>query len=470
MKIVMFSINPLFPGYVMGGAPKHLQNIAIYLGEQGHQVQIFCTRAEGSSEPFHWHANVEVRPVLRFHQPFPMPYGVPAYDMASILHEIGDALQAADRFYMHDGELLFPFAYQHIPTVISLRDNVYPETILGGYLFEAHRLILISEYSRQYYETTVGRFFPELPQRIEVIHNGLDWSRFRPTPPSDELLSLLPFDPSQHVVVLHPHRPEPTKGIPQTLAVADLLVHQYGISNLRVLIPRWLDLQLTPDLQAFYDDVQAQVNARGLQQHVVFHQWLPQRLLPEYYSLGAVTLSLGSFPESFGNAVYESMGCGTPSIAARIATHRELLPDHLIDKVDFDDAQSAAGIAADIIRSGRRTSPETLSYLHEYYGIDRQLARYADLILNAEIAPPMQYRHPVIDASTRFRLAPWCYVNAAGEVYHDFRADYASLGVLTSLLRNAEDGITFAQAASAGIDAEAIHHWLREGYLVPVFE
>jgi hypothetical protein len=32
MKIVAFSINPLFPDQVMGGAPKHLQNIVMYLG------------------------------------------------------------------------------------------------------------------------------------------------------------------------------------------------------------------------------------------------------------------------------------------------------------------------------------------------------------------------------------------------------------------------------------------------------
>ncbi len=468
MKIAMFSINPQFPEYITGGASKHLKNVAIYLGAQGHQVVLYCTRSEGSSEPFRWHENVEVRPVLRFHQPFPMPYGVPAYDMASILQDVGDGLRDADRFYMHDGELLFPFAYQHIPTVVSLRDNVYPETILGGFLFQSHRLILISEYSRQYYEATVGRFFPELPERVEVVHNGLDWSVFKPTPPSDELLALLPFDPAQHVVVLHPHRPEPTKGIPQTLAVVDLLVHEYGISNLRVLIPRWLDVQLTPDLQAFYDEVQAQVHRRALQQHVVFHPWLPQHLLPGYYSLGAVTLSLGSFPESFGNAVYESLGCGTPSIAARIATHRELLPDDLIDKVDYDDADSAARIAADIIRSGRRTSPETLRYLHEHYSMEHQLARYADLILNAEVMPPMQYRHPTIDETTRFWLAPWCYINAAGMIYHDFRADYTSLDALTPLLIQSPAGITFEQAQAVGVGAETIQHWLREGYLVPV--
>jgi glycosyltransferase involved in cell wall biosynthesis len=464
MRIVMFSINPLFPDRVMGGAPKHLQNIAIHLGELGHKVFILCTRSPDSTEPFHWHENVRVIPSLRFKQPFPQPYAVPAYDIADILQEVGEYLQTADRFYMHDGELLFPYLYAHVPTVVSLRDNVYPETIHGGFLFSGYKLILISEYSRGYYEATVGRFFPDLSERIEVIHNGLDWSKLKPTPPGEELLSKLPFDPRQHPIILHPHRPEPTKGIPQTLAIVDLLVHQYGLTDIRTLIPRWLDVQNTPELRAFYDEMQAEITRRGVDEQVVFHDWLPQRLLPEYYSLGAVTFSLGSFPESFGNAVYESLGCGTPSIAARIATHRELLPDHLIDKVDYDDAETAAKLAYEIITTKRRTSSETLAYLHEHYAVERQLARYAEVILNAEVAPPLTYQHSSIGEATRFSLAPWCYINAKGLVYHDFRADYTSLGGLTDLLPR---GVTLVEAVEHGVTQHEMLRWYREGYLVP---
>jgi glycosyltransferase involved in cell wall biosynthesis len=467
MRIVMFSINPLFPDRVMGGAPKHLQNIAVHMGGLGHQVIVLCTRSPESSQPFQWHENVRVLPTLPFKQPFPQPYAVTAYDIADIVQQVGDQLATADRFYMHDGELLFPYLYAQVPTVISLRDNVYPETIHGGFLFSAHKLILISEYSRAYYAATVGRFFPEFDGRVEVIHNGLDWSRLKPTPPSEELLARLPFDPGQHTVILHPHRPEPTKGIPQTLAVVDLLVHRYGLRDIKTLIPRWLDVQNSPDLQAFYDSVQAEIDARSLGDNIVFHDWLPQRLLPEYYSLGAVTFSLGSFPESFGNAVYESLGCGTPSIAARIATHRELLPDDLIDKVDFDDAETAAQIAHEIISSKRRTSPPTLAYLHQHYGIEQQLSRYANVILNADVAQPMTYRHPEQNEATRYRLAPWCYINGKGQVYHDFRADYTSLGALTDALRTHSHGVTMAESAALGISPDDVMNWYRAGYLVP---
>src|SRR5690606_4944228 len=118
------------------------------------------------------------------------------------------------------------------------------------------------------------------------------------------------------------------------------------------------------------------------------------QLLPQYYSLGDVTLSLGSFVESFGNAVYESLGCGTPSVVARIATHRELLPDNLVDKVDFDDAASAAEIVHEILSTERPTSPETLDYLKVHYNFKDQLAAYAETIENAKVSKPMQFVAP----------------------------------------------------------------------------
>ncbi len=72
-------------------------------------------------------------------------------------------MQQADRFYIHDGEFVFPYVYHDKPTVVGLRDNVYPETIQGAFHFKGHTLIVISEYARQFFLQTVGRFFPELP-------------------------------------------------------------------------------------------------------------------------------------------------------------------------------------------------------------------------------------------------------------------------------------------------------------------
>jgi glycosyltransferase involved in cell wall biosynthesis len=468
MNIVAFCINPLFPDQVMGGATKHLQSVAVYLGESGHRVTVLCTRRSDSSTPFRWHENVEVLPVLPFHQPFPQPYAVPGYDMAAIIQEVGEHLQTADRFYMHDGEFLFPFVHRHVPTVVSLRDNVYPETLHGSFLFQGDKLILISENSRQHFLHTAGRFFPDYASRTVVIHNGVDWGDFKPTPP-DRILDIVPVQPGAYPIVLHPHRPEATKGIRETLAVTDLLVHQYGYGDLKVLVPKWLDLALegSGELREFYASIEAEIVRRGLNEHIVFHDWIPQSLMPEYYSLGSVTLALGSFVESFGNSVYESLGCGTPSIPARISSHRELLPEHLVDKVDYGDIETAARIAAEIIRDKRRTSAETMQYLHEHYSVQKQRAAYAEAILNARVREELRYQLSPINDQTRFVLPPWCY-RASHGIYHDFHATYLQSPELEQLVMQHPQGFTFAQANTLHVAREAVMDWYRDGYLSPL--
>ncbi len=268
-------------------------------------------------------------------------------------------------------------------------------------------------------------------------------------------------------MVLHPHRPEESKGIWQTIEVADRLVHAYGFDNLRVLVPRWLGVQFDPGVQALYQRVEQEIARRGLSEHFVFHAWIPADLLPEYYSFGQVTLALGHFVESFGNAVYELLGCGTPAVVARISSHRELLSEALIDKVDFGDHEAAARIAAAILRKKRHTSEATLDYLHAQLRVDDQLRAYADTILNAKIAPPMQFRFTPLDDSTRFALPIWCYRAEGKGIYHDYLADYYSSAALEGLLNRHPQGFRFGEAAADGVSADQVMGWYRDGYLVP---
>ena len=466
MKIVMFSITPLFPEHDMGGGQKHLRTIARHLAERGHDLTILCTRRADTNTPFRWHERIEVLPILRFRQPFPGPYDTPAFNIANIVQDVAEHLQGANRFYIHDGEFLFPAVYRHVPTVVSLRDNVYPETTLGAFYFQGCRLILISEYARAFFTATAGRFYPELPDRMTVIHNGIDWGRFKPTPPG-RILDLIPVDPERDQIVLHPHRPEESKGLRQTIDVVDRLVHEHGLDRIKTCVPLWLGLAQDPAIQELYDRAMADIEARGLTDHFVFHPWVPVDLLPEYYSLGGVTLALGSFVESFGNAVYESLGCGTPAVVARISSHREILPEELVDKVDFDDAETAAQRAAVILRERRRTGQATLDYLHAHYRMDRQLERYAEAIENAAVLDELRFELTPLTDHTQYRLAPWCYLADRG-IYHDYRADYLESPALRALLIACPDGFSPALAASYGVEPERFEEWRRDGYLTPI--
>lgn len=468
MKIVMCSINPLFVDKVIGGSTKHLRRVAEHLAGLGHQVVILCTRRDDSQNDIRWHSNIKVRAVFKFKQPFPLPYDIPAYEMTHIIQQILDECADADRLYLHDGEILFPPICHRLPTVISLRDCVYPETMLGSFLFQGDAIITLNEYCKKSLMATAGTFLQDLPERVRVIPNGFDWDLFKPTPPSHELLEILQIDPSQHTIVLHPHRPELSKGLMQTINTVDQLVHQYHFQNLKVLIPKWFDANQSPDLLKFLHNMQSDISQRGLSDIFIFHDWLPQRLMPEYFSLGHVTLVLGHFVEAFGNATYESLACGTPAVVSRVSSNRDLVPDALLAKVHFDDIDAAARLAADILNTSQRTSQATLEFLKEHYGVQEQCQAYAETIVNAKKLSPMQYRLDATSADLRYVLAPWCYT-WDDSVYHDHLAKHVQNAMLVKISQAFPAGATRYEMLMLGAAEAAVQSWMDDGYLVRAY-
>ena len=458
--IAVFSMTPLFPDFAMGGGQNQLKKVALHLGEQGHRLTIFSTRRQGSTQPFRWHENVHIKPVLRFKQPYPEPYFTPLYHIANAMREVGNAIAEADIHYSHDGGLIFPYVYQAKPTVISLRSIIYPETLQCAFLFQGDEWIVPSEHSRASYIAAVGQFSPNISERMHAIHNGFDWDRFRFTPP-DAIFEFIPRDIAEHPIMLFPHRPEISKGIYEVLQVAQRLIHDRGWANLRILVPRWLDAESEPGNRAYYDELKGAIAAAGLTDNFVFHEWINEALIPQYYSLADVSMCIGSCVETFGNTPFESLGCGTPAILARVATYRDLLADEHIDRVDYGDIDAVVACADDILRAKRRTSPATLAHLRAEFSQQKMVTIYAEVILNAAKRPPLRYAIPRYHSETRYRLAPWCYLTQGRGIFHDFLSTYRADEKLIALVERSPGGF-----AADAVDAASLARWIDEGYVV----
>jgi len=466
MKIIIFSINPIFPDRVTGGASKHLYNIARHLGQLGHSVEILCAQPEKESSPFDWSENVRVLPILPFNIPFPQPYNISGPDLAVIVQRLSDALIDADRFYIHDGEFLIPDVYQSIPTIASFRDNIYPESVLGTFIGKADEVICVSDFSAAVIKSTAGRFFPNLKDRIHQVNNGIDFDKFKPVDPVS-LAHRLGINLDEERVLLHPHRPEPGKGLPETIMVVDRLVHQHGLSNIRVLIPEWIASMLSAGDSDFYNEMMHLMQDLGVQDHFQFIPWLPIERMPELYSLGEVTLCLGNIVEAFGNVAYESMACGTPSIVARVGVHRTMMPDELISKVNFGDIKGAAEKVMTILNDHGQVSQEALTYLRAEMDISRQVGDYGDIILTCQKRDRLQFSLPLIQADQDYILAPWCYFDE-DRIYHDFRGSFESAAQLAELL-SGRQSINRHKAKEAGVTEETWEKWIDCTWIVPVF-
>ena len=429
----------------------------------GHEVVILSTKRPDSTISFYWHDAVLVKPVLEFKQPFPEPYDIPGYAMANNIEAALTHLKEADRLYIHDGEFLFPAVYKDIPTVVSLRDNAYPETMLGSFLFQGDALVTISEYSHKMVSNTVGRLFPELIKRTVMVSPGVNFELFRPRTISPKLKEIIPIDTTKHHIVLHPHRPEESKGLMETVAVVDLLVHRYHLSNTLVLVPHWFDADVSPKVNEYLARVHTEIKKRGLEGNFFFHKWLSPSLMPEYYNLGDVMLALGSFVEAFGNTIYESFACGTPAVMAKVGPYRQFLPDDVLPKVHYRDADTAAQLAAEIIKNKQRTPKEVLAYLKTNYDSRIQLQKHAEVILSVQKLPSLKFQPT---EHKEFKLAPWCYI-WEDNIYHDFLAKHRVIKDLGELLRVKPSGFSLEDAQTKGITTQ-VSEWLQEGYIVPV--
>ncbi len=467
MKIVMFSINPIFPKLVTGGASKHLYHIAQYLGDQGHEVEILCARAEGGQDKFIWTENVTVYPILPFHLPFPQPYAVSGGELALIVDRLAEHLLTADRFYIHDGEFLLPDLYAKLPTIISFRDNIYPESVLGSFISQADDILSVSEFSASVIAATAGCFYPGLTDRIHQVNNGIDLSVFKPVDPVF-LAQRLGVKTAAETVLLHPHRPEPGKGLPETIRVADQLVHQYGLENLKILVPEWIGTMVSSGEADFYSVMLALMDELKVRDHFQFIPWISQAEMPALYSLGEVTLCLGSIVEAFGNVAYESLACGTPSIVAKVGVHRTLLPETMIDKVAFGDTETAAEKIFGIIREKRQVPESTIKYLEKHLDFEKQVRTYADVITNAQKRPQLNFVRTPISPDRSFVLAPWCYFEG-NWLYHDFHNRYSPAGKLLEL---AGEGRAFTEsdAGLLGVTTPDWEGWIEETVIVPKFD
>ncbi len=461
-RIAVFSMTPLFPDFAMGGGQVQLKKVALHLGELGHRLTILSTRHEASTVPFAWHENVQIKPILRFKQPYPEPYFTPIYHIGNAMRAVGDAIANADIHYSHDGGLIFPYVHRDKPTIISMRSIIFPETLQSALLFQGDEWILPSEHTRASYAAVVSQFCPDVETRMQAIHNGFDWRKFRYTKP-DAIYKLIPKSIADCPTLLFPHRPDLNKGIYEVLQVAEKLVNDYGWRDLRVLVPRGLDAETEPSTRAYYQRLRQAIGAAGLTATFYFHDWISEDLIAQYYSIADVTMCIGNCVETFGNTPFESLGCGTPPILARVSTYRDLFSDEHLDRVDYGDIAAAAACAHDILSEKRRAAPATLQYLKREFSLEKMVTRYADVILNARKQAPLDYRLPKLSQRSRYRKAPWCYLSERFGIYHDFRARYNVDSLLVTTLRANPDGFI-----GASVEPAKLHEWLDEGYVVPV--
>lgn len=459
-------MGPVFPDAVHGGSQRTLRAIALGLGTAGHSVDIYCTARPDNFRVFSLGPGVNVSPTLRFKCRYPEPYYTAPYNLASIICDLLEAASKADVFYVHDAELAYSFVHEKLPTVVSFRDLVYPDTLSNGLSFSGDTLVVASDYMRRCVTDVLGRFRIGIADRIVTIPNGVDLSQFRP-----ECRPQAPANiPPDATVILCPHRPDRRKGFTLALRLLQRL-KKYQLATTRVpllLIPRWVDSALGDgdghEYQSIYDKLLQEATELGVRENLVIHDWVDSSHIAAYYSRASLVLCLGTFVEAFGNVPLECAACGVPSVVSALGGHIGKLPIPMSYEVapnDLDAAFEAALLAL--------TTPfplaEARDFLATQYSFAKMQNAYVCTITEQRRLTPLPFRHrDPCDAGAVFRAPAWCRL-ALGGVYNDFSYQSSCDPEIIDLYRS---GILPASAETLGrhhLDADKVRDLVARGYL-----
>ena len=334
-RIAMLSVHgcPLMmPGTrSAGGMNVYLRKIAPLLAERDVCVDVF-TRNHHAGGP----ELLELGPNARAVH---LPAGAPELVKEEIVPYLADFTDHLSRFVAEEGTA-YDLVHSHywlsgdvgadiarewgVPHVVSYHTIAAQKQRAGGASEPPERLEAESRMAaaadRVFASTAgeaddIGALFGLPPERLHVVHGGVDTELFRPR---DRAGARRAAGIAEHEkVVLFVGRLEPFKG-PDILVRA--LAEMQDASNVRLVLvggseeersAEWLD-RIAADL--------------GVGARVRWQPAIPQADLPDFYA-SADVCAVPSFHESFGLAALEAMACGTPVVAADVGALSSLVLD-----------------------------------------------------------------------------------------------------------------------------------------------
>jgi glycosyltransferase involved in cell wall biosynthesis len=179
---------------------------------------------------------------------------------------------------------------------------------------------------------------PDVP--VEVIHGGVNLSRFRPGPKSQQLRAQLKI-PADAKIVLSPRLMRPLYNLDKIALAAE---------SIWAAIPdTYFLFAVLPEAKDFENERRVrEILSRDIGDRVRFLDAIPHDEMHEYYRLADVTVSI---PSSDGTpmSVLESLACGTPVVVSDIENYDRDYIER--DKTAlFADPQNAQSVATSILR------------------------------------------------------------------------------------------------------------------------
>jgi phosphatidylinositol alpha-mannosyltransferase len=286
-----------------GGVTQHIRHLGDALRLLGHEVRTFAPTGRRD-------ARRDIPDFYRIGRVFSLPANDSIARITLSFHiarRVADILERERFDVLHFHEPFMPalpltlLPMSHAPHVATFhafaRSNLgyyYGRPILRQYLKHIDASIAVSGPARDF----IKHYFPRLNPR--VIPNGIDVERFRPGQTPIHHLR------DGSVNVLFVGRLEKRKGLSDLLRGYEYLQHRVPRSRLIVVG----DGPLRGRVESF-------VSSRRLD-NVVMAGYVPDQVLPRYYSSADIACFPATGGESFGIVLLEAMAAGLPVVATEI--------------------------------------------------------------------------------------------------------------------------------------------------------
>lgn len=231
--------------------------------------------------------------------------------------------------------------FVHGKTVVTVHDMVYrayPETVRGRTkhmldlglvpsMRRADRIVTDSEFSR----SEIIKYYPEFSEKIRVVPCGVDTEKFHPETDPDKIAAMRNKYGIPKNYFLYLGTLEPRKNLERLIDAYAQFAGKQADTPALVLAggKGWL-----------YDGIFAKVKALGLQDNVLFTQYIDSADMCALMS-GALAFTFPSIYEGFGMPPLEAMACGTPVLVSDAASLPEVTGDCAVI-VKPDDTDSIA--------------------------------------------------------------------------------------------------------------------------------
>ncbi|MBQ7002387.1 MAG: glycosyltransferase family 4 protein [Oscillospiraceae bacterium] len=231
-------------------------------------------------------------------------------------------------------------------TVVTVHDMVlhaYPETVRGRTrlmlqtglrksMKRADRIVTDSYFSR----AEIIRYYPEFADKIRVVPCGVDTNRFHPETDAKKIAQVREKHGLSASYFLYLGTLEPRKNLERLIDA----YAQFAASHTNPA-----QLVLAGGKGWLYDGIFAKVQSLGLEDRVIFTQYIAEEELCALMS-GALAFTFPSLYEGFGMPPLEAMACGTPVLVSDAAS----LPEVTGDSAVIVKADSTEDIAAGLHR------------------------------------------------------------------------------------------------------------------------